>query len=119
MTALRPIWKLCSPAWLTQPMTTSSTAAGSMPERSTRALSTSPAMSAGCQPESLPPRRPPAVRRTSTMNASAMDASPSRGVGLLADVRAVDLAHDPPPLLRAVQHEVVGEVPRRNLARDL
>jgi hypothetical protein len=32
-------------------------------------------MSAGCQPASLPPRRPPAVRRTSTMNASAMDAS--------------------------------------------
>jgi hypothetical protein len=61
-TALRPMWKLCSPTWLTQPKITSSIAAGSMPLRSTNAFSTSPAISAGCQPASLPLRRPPAVR---------------------------------------------------------
>ena len=32
-TMLRPMWKLCSPTWLTQPTMTSSIAAGSMPER--------------------------------------------------------------------------------------
>ena len=37
-TMLRPIWKLCSPIWLTQPTMTSSTAAGSIPLRSTSAF---------------------------------------------------------------------------------
>ncbi len=37
-TALRPTWSDCSPAWVTQPMITSSIAAGSMPERSTTAF---------------------------------------------------------------------------------
>ena len=32
-TMLRPTWKLCSPAWLTQPTMTSSIAAGSIPLR--------------------------------------------------------------------------------------
>ena len=66
-TRLRPMWKLCSPTWLTQPTMTSSTAAGSMWVRSTMALMTSPPRSAGCQFLSAPPRRPPAVRNASTI----------------------------------------------------
>jgi hypothetical protein len=66
-TALRPIWKPCSPAWPTQPMITSSTAAGSTPARATSASSTSAAMSAGCQSLSAPPRLPPAVRAAATI----------------------------------------------------
>jgi hypothetical protein len=41
-TALRPKAEACSPACITQPMITSSIAAGSIPVRSTRAFSTSP-----------------------------------------------------------------------------
>src|SRR4051794_14518830 len=53
-------------------MTTSSTMAGSRSLRATRALRTSPARSAGCQPDSLPLRFPPAVRMASTITALAM-----------------------------------------------
>ena len=66
-TALRPMCRLCSPTCPTQPMITSSIAAGSIPVRSTSAFSTSPAMSAGCHPASRPPFRPPAVRTASTI----------------------------------------------------
>src|SRR5690606_35970692 len=71
-TALRAMLVDCSPAWPTQPMITSSISAGSAPLRSTSASSTCAARSAGCQPESRPPLRPPAVRAAATMNASAM-----------------------------------------------
>jgi hypothetical protein len=66
-TAFRPICSPCSPAWLTQPMITSSTAAGSMPLRSTAAERIAPPRSLGCQPASRPLRRPPAVRTASTI----------------------------------------------------
>jgi hypothetical protein len=66
-TALRAMLVACSPTWLTQPRITSSTAAGSMPLRATSASITCAARSAGCQPASLPPRRPPAVRAVATM----------------------------------------------------
>src|SRR5690606_39136213 len=71
-TALRAMLVDCSPAWPTQPMITSSIRAGSAPLRSTSALSTWAARSAGCQPDSRPPFLPPAVRAAATMNASAM-----------------------------------------------
>ena len=66
-TAPRPMWFDCSPACVTQPMITSSIEAGSMPVRSTSALSVSAASSAGCQSLSAPLRRPPAVRTASTI----------------------------------------------------
>ena len=71
-TALRAILPDCSPAWPTQPMITSSIKAGSAPVRSTSASSTCAARSAGCQPDSLPPLRPPRWRTAATMYASAM-----------------------------------------------
>src|SRR5690349_15268995 len=71
-TALRATLVACSPTWLTQPRITSSTAAGSMPLRATSASMTCAARSTGCQPDNLPPRRPPAVRAVATMYASAM-----------------------------------------------
>ena len=66
-TALRATLVDCSPTWLTQPRMTSSTSAGSQSARSSSASSTLAASSTGCQPESLPPRRPPAVRAAATM----------------------------------------------------
>ena len=57
----------CSPTCMTQPMITSSTRAGSAPVRSSRLSRTWPARSAGCQPDSLPPLRPPAVRVAATI----------------------------------------------------
>ena len=60
-----------SPAWepivSQQPITTSSTAPGSMPVRSTRALSTCAPRSAECIWASEPPRLPTGVRTASTM----------------------------------------------------
>ena len=38
--AMRPMFQPCSPTWLTQPICTSSTSAGSSPTRSTSAFST-------------------------------------------------------------------------------
>jgi hypothetical protein len=66
-TALRAMFEACSPTWPTQPMMTSSTSAGSMSVRSTSALSTCAARSAGCQPDRRPLRRPPAVRAAATI----------------------------------------------------
>ncbi len=66
-TALRATLPDCCANWLTQPMMTSSTSAGSAPLRSTSAFSTCPARSAGCQPVRRPPRRPPAVRAAATI----------------------------------------------------
>ena len=75
-TALRATFVACWPTWLTQPMITSSTWAGSAWLRRTSSSSTWAARSAGCQPESFPPRLPPAVRVAATMYACAMDMSP-------------------------------------------
>src|SRR5690606_1452811 len=74
-TALRPMLSDCAPACMTQPMLTSSTSIGSRSLRCTRALRTSAARSAGCQPESLPLRLPPAVRTASTIAAVGMGGS--------------------------------------------
>ena len=68
--ALRVTLQPCSPDWVTQPPTTSSTSAGSKSLRSTIVRSTSPSRSVGCQPESAPLRLPKAVRAQSTMTAS-------------------------------------------------
>ena len=48
--ALRPMLKVCSPTWLTQPQKTSSTTAGSMPDRSASAVSTCAERSTACTP---------------------------------------------------------------------
>ena len=58
-------------------MITSSTSAGSAWVRSSSASMTCAARSAGCQPESRPPRLPPAVRAAATIYASAMQLSSS------------------------------------------
>ena len=70
---------------------TSSIAAGSMPQRSTSALSTSPAMSAGCHPASLPPRRPLSFPQ------GFNDVSLSHGRLLLPVVPGSRLSHAPSP----------------------
>src|SRR5487761_903027 len=46
----------CSPAWVTHPPATCSTAAGSIPDRSTSPVSAAPRISAACRPDSVPPR---------------------------------------------------------------
>src|SRR5688572_6974272 len=71
--ALRPMLKVCSPTWLTQPQKTSSTTAGSRPERSARAFRTWAERSTACTPDSPPPRLPTGVRTAAQMTASRMD----------------------------------------------
>ena len=73
-TALRAMSKVCSPTWLTQPQITSSTTAGSIPERSASALSTRADKSAGCTPDSPPLRLPTGVRTAATITASRTEA---------------------------------------------
>src|SRR5262245_2594937 len=75
-TALRPTLTDWAPACMTHPMTTSSMIPGSIPVRSTRAPRVSAARSAGCHPDSLPLRLPPAVRTASTITAVGMAAAP-------------------------------------------
>src|SRR5215218_2330602 len=76
--ALRPMLKVCSPTWLTQPQKTSSTTAGSMPDRSARASSTCADRSTACTPDSPPPRLPTGVRTAAQMTASRMGSTPRR-----------------------------------------
>ena len=83
--ALRATFVLCSPTWVTQPATTSSTNAGSTAARSSRACRTWPSRSAGCQPASAPLRLPIGVRTASTMTASRVCILPS---GVVAGVVA-------------------------------
>src|SRR5688572_7239471 len=71
--ALRPMLKVCSPTWLTQPQNTSSTTAGSKPERSASAVRTCAERSTACTPDSPPPRLPTGVRTAAQMTASRMD----------------------------------------------
>src|SRR5436309_3265041 len=70
--ALRAMFMPCSPTWSTQPITTSSTSAGSILTRSTRALSVSARRSSGRTPASLPFFLPTAVRAAPTNTAFAM-----------------------------------------------
>src|SRR5918998_953486 len=71
-TALRPMLKVCSPTWLTQPQKTSSTTAGSRPDRSASASSTGAERSTAWIPESPPPRLPTGVRTAAQITASRM-----------------------------------------------
>src|ERR1700710_353311 len=71
--ALRPMLKVCSPTWLTQPQKTSSTTAGSMPVRSASAWSTMAERSTACTPDRPPPRLPTGVRTAAQMTASRME----------------------------------------------
>ena len=61
--AIRATLRLSSPAWLVQPRITSSTPAGSIPERSTTALMGIAARSSARTPASAPPCLPTGVRR--------------------------------------------------------
>jgi hypothetical protein len=84
---LRATQAPCSPAWVTQPTTTSSTSALSMPVRSASVLMVCANSSWGWIPESAPlPAlpRPRGVRTASMMNASPMFA-------LVPDVSVLDL----------------------------
>jgi hypothetical protein len=64
---VRAMSPACGPRASTQPNTTSSTAAGSTPVRSTSARRTWAPRSAGCTLASPPPRLPTGVRTASTM----------------------------------------------------
>ena len=70
--AVRPMLNDCSPTWLTHPVTTWPTSAGSMPDRDTSSLSTVPSSSAGCTVDSPPLRRPMGERTASTITTSVM-----------------------------------------------
>ncbi len=70
--ALRPTFTAWSPTCMTQPMITSSTSAGSMPVRSTRAWMLCAARSTEWVSLSLPLRRPSGLRTASTMTAVGM-----------------------------------------------
>src|SRR5690348_6423555 len=78
--ALRVTLEPCSPAWVTQPPTTSSTSAGSMPARFTSSSWAAPRICAGCRPDSHPARFPMGVRTASTMTASGIALSWLLGV---------------------------------------
>ena len=75
--AVRVMLPVCSPAWVTQPPATCSTADGSMPARSSRAVCAQPRISAGCMPDSMPLRLPIAVRAASTITAVPIGPPPS------------------------------------------
>src|ERR1022692_1807928 len=68
--ALRAMSIDCGPIWETQPMITSSTAAGSAPVRAISSASTCAARSTGCTDARPPLRRPTGVRTAPTMYAS-------------------------------------------------
>src|SRR5687768_129668 len=78
--ALRPMLNVCSPTWLTQPQKTSSTTAGSIPDRSASAVRTCAERSTACTPDSPPPRLPTGVRTAAQMTASRMGPTPRRPV---------------------------------------
>jgi hypothetical protein len=69
--AVRAMSPACGPIVSTQPNTTSSTASGSTPVRSSSARMTCAPRSAGWAPARPPPRRPTGVRTASTRYASA------------------------------------------------
>ena len=67
--AVRAMSPACGPTVSTQPKTTSSTSAGSIPVRASRAAMTCAPRSAGCAAARPPPRRPTGVRTASMMYA--------------------------------------------------
>ena len=69
---MRVTLKPCSPAWVTHPPTTCSTAAGSIPARLTTSTWAAPRMSGARRPESQPLRLPIGVRTASTITGCAM-----------------------------------------------
>src|SRR5947208_11556563 len=71
--ARRPMFNPCSSTWVTQPRTTSSTNLGSIPARSTSALSAKAAKSSGLQSFKAPPRFPMGVRTAPTITASRIE----------------------------------------------
>ena len=73
--AVRPMLNACSPTWLTQPVTTCPTAAGSMPDRSIAAFCTVASRSAGWTVDNPPLRFPTGVRTASTITTSDMPAT--------------------------------------------
>ena len=76
----------CSPAWVTQPPATCSTAAGPTPARSSSAACAAPRISAACRPASAPPRLPIGVRTASTITAVPTTITLRSGSLGLADV---------------------------------
>src|SRR5262245_37773923 len=75
---VRAMSPACGPTVSTHPKITSSTAAGSTPDRSISALIEAAPRSAGWTPASPPPRRPTGVRTASTMYASATTADATK-----------------------------------------
>ena len=75
-TTLRPMFAACSPTCETLPNTTSPTSAGSTPARVTTSRSTFAPSVTGCVPESMPSRRPMAVRTASMMTTSVAKRPP-------------------------------------------
>ncbi len=73
--AVRPMLNACSPIWLTQPDTSCSTAAGSIPDRSITASWAAPSVSAGWLVDRPPLRFPTGVRTASAMTTSGMGAA--------------------------------------------
>src|SRR5215211_2719869 len=69
--ALRATFTGCSPIWDTQPMITSSTSPGSIPDRSTSARSATAPRSTACTPANPPLRRPTGVRTAPTTTGSS------------------------------------------------
>ena len=67
---MRATLRLSSPAWLAQPMTTSSTSLGCTPARRTASARTVAARSSGRTSLSWPPYLPIGVRAVATMTAS-------------------------------------------------
>ena len=86
--AVRPMLKDCSPTWLTQPVMTWPTEAGSTPVRSRRACCTFPRRSAGCIVESPPLRLPMGERTASMMTTSVGEVEMVIGLQRRAMARA-------------------------------
>src|SRR5690606_12968515 len=124
--AMRATFSPCSPSGMAQPMTTSSTSAGSTPgaRRSTSAM-TAAAMSSGRTVFRLPfGALPTAVRVAATITASRMTQAPSRaGAHPSAGVRAAEIGEQ---ILERVAdlrllavEQVVGAVDDHELLRLL
>src|SRR5581483_9889804 len=78
--AMRPTFSACSPSWVTQPICTSSTTAGSIPVRSASPFSTCAASSSARTDASVPFRFPIGLRTASTISASGIGSRYQRGI---------------------------------------
>src|SRR3954451_1805052 len=111
--AVRATSPACEPIVSQQPRITSSTSAGSMPVRSTRALIECAARSAEWTAARAPPRLPTGVQTASTTNASGMDALQEDREVLLGDLGVRTPTAGPVPRDRdpdGVADEPVGEL---------